>query len=75
MKQVTIHNITYNVIESDTPEHMAARGLDRVAQEMREEGCTAFLGLQRPKGRAVYFTKEYVRDNYTHYSLPFSLGR
>ncbi len=73
---LTINGVTYNVLQVTTPESAEARGLVNVAAAMRSNGCVRELGLQRPKGRVVYYTNEYV-NRYSGgmvYSDVISLG-
>lgn len=55
MQQITINNITYNIIKVDTPETVEANGYTRVAEHMRSRGIENVY-LQRPKGQRVFLS-------------------
>jgi hypothetical protein len=72
MEQVTVNGITYNVLQSHTPENHEACGRPNTARMMRENGAKRSIGAQRPRGKVQYYIVEYENGLF---SSPVSLGR
>jgi hypothetical protein len=65
MNTVDIGYITYNIIESRTPEDMEQAGHPLTAQAMRGNRIIADLILQRPKGTRYYHAVQWESGAYS----------
>lgn len=63
-EQLTINKVTYNVVNSDTPDALEAKGFNNVAAFNRQNNVVRTLGLMRPNGRKLYVTDEYENGGF-----------
>ena len=65
MNQITIKNITYNIIMEQTIEQIEAT-MPNLTAEWKRKGIVAMLRLERPKGKvANYMAYRLVNGSHT----------
>lgn len=57
---ITLDGVTYSVLLRQTPASHRARGLNYLADEMEKVQIVESLGLQRPRGKRLFWANVYA---------------
>ncbi len=57
-KNITIKNVTYSILQSETVDEIRAKGLNNYADFLAEQGTTREMLVRRPRGRKHFLCRE-----------------